>query len=80
MIIDFISLPRDRRAALIRDVIHHSKEKNSDLNAVVRREDEWVEHHIQEQLDKPLGGLPIIIKDNILLEGTINEACSKVLE
>lgn len=80
MIIDFISLPRDRREQLIRDTIHHSKQKNTDLNAVVRREDDRIENHIQEQLDKPLGWVPLIIKDNILLQWTINEACSRMLE
>ncbi len=80
MITDFISLSRDAREKLIRETITQSKTKNTDLNAVVRREDEWIENHIQEQLDKPLGWLPIIIKDNILLEGTINETCSKMLE
>lgn len=80
MIQDFISLSRDKREELIHTTITESKKKNPELNAVVRREDEWVDRHIQEQLDKPLGGLPIIIKDNILLKDTINEACSEMLK
>ncbi len=55
MIADFISLSREAREKLIRETITQSKTKNTDLNAVVRREDEWIENHIQEQLDKPLG-------------------------
>lgn len=54
MIQDFISLSRDKRHQLILDTIHHAKQKNTDLNAVVRRDDSWVEKHIEVQLDKPL--------------------------
>jgi Asp-tRNA(Asn)/Glu-tRNA(Gln) amidotransferase A subunit family amidase len=64
----FLAHDIDTRRILIHTMIADAKEKNSNLNAVIRREDTRVTDHIEDQLTKPLGGLPLVIKDNILLE------------
>ena len=77
---EFLSLDRDQRRDTIVTMIADAKKKNETLNAVLRREDQRVADHIETQLDKPLKGLPIVVKDNIMLKGTICTAASKMLE
>lgn len=53
---------------------------NPELNACVRFDDEYVNAHLEEFSSKPLAALPIMIKDNILVEGELVTCSSKMLE
>lgn len=50
------------------------------MNTCVRFNDEYVNKHAEEFFSRPLAGLPIVVKDNILVEGELVTACSKMLE
>ena len=57
-----------------------AKVLNPELNACVRFDDEYVNAHLEEFSSKPLAALPIMIKDNILVEGELVTCSSKMLE
>ena len=44
------------------------KEVKNGTNAIISTTEEYVEKHMKDASAKPLGGAPIIIKDNILVQ------------
>ncbi|MBQ7074424.1 hypothetical protein IJM86_05260 [bacterium] len=66
------------------EVINHYlqkiQEKNSDFFAFVRMHDKYLQEHTAQAKVLPLHGLPLAIKDNILLQGEISSCGSKMLE
>lgn len=66
---------------LIDAYIKNIEEKNPELNAVLEVFRDAKEKALQvEDFSKPLAGVPIILKDNILVEGKTCSASSKILE
>ena len=57
-----------------------AKMMNETLNAAVRFNDTYVIAHQEDFFKRPLAGLPIMVKDNILVEGEISTCSSKMLE
>lgn len=51
------------------DYQKRAKSLNPELNACVRFNDDYAMLHSEATEDKPLAGLPIMIKDNILIKG-----------
>jgi aspartyl-tRNA(Asn)/glutamyl-tRNA(Gln) amidotransferase subunit A len=61
--------------------IKNIEEKNSDINAVLEVfEDAKEKAKNIKDFDKPLSAVPIILKDNILIDGKTCSASSKILE
>lgn len=73
---------------IVNDCINHIKNKDKEINAIIRiYSDSFIKSQIenaQKMLDEgkstKLTGVPIIIKDNILVKGEIVSAGSKMLE
>jgi aspartyl-tRNA(Asn)/glutamyl-tRNA(Gln) amidotransferase subunit A len=72
---------------LVSECLDKIKERNEDLNAILSASETALEE--ARQIDErrargedvgPLGGIPIILKDNILVQGWGNMACSQTLE
>ena len=67
-----------------REVVEHYlqkiQEKDSDLWAFLRIHDKYLQEHLEQAQELPLHGLPIAVKDNILLQGEITSCASKMLE
>jgi aspartyl-tRNA(Asn)/glutamyl-tRNA(Gln) amidotransferase subunit A len=59
-------------------IVAQAKEKNLTNPAVLRRDDEYVLSCQEDQFLKPLHWLPMIIKDLILLEGTVSTFWSAI--
>ena len=57
-----------------------SKLLNESLNAVVRFNDSYVINNLEEFSTRSLAALPIMVKDNILVEGEVSTCSSKMLE
>ena len=53
---------------------------NESLNAVVRFNDSYVINNLEEFSTRSLAALPIMVKDNILVEGEVSTCSSKMLE
>jgi aspartyl-tRNA(Asn)/glutamyl-tRNA(Gln) amidotransferase subunit A len=53
---------------------------NESLNAVVRFNDSYVNNNLEEFSTRSLAALPIMVKDNILIEGEVSTCSSKMLE
>ena len=49
-------------------ILEQAKQINKANPAILRREDQHIEACQSNAFEKPLGGLPIVIKDNMLLE------------
>lgn len=62
------------------DYQKRAKTLNADLNACVRFSDEYVNEHAEDFANKALAGLPIMVKDNILIKGELATCSSKMLE
>ena len=66
------------------EVVNHYlqkiQEKNSDFFAFVRIHEKYLQEHRENAEKNPLHGLPLAIKDNILLQGEISSCGSKMLE
>jgi Asp-tRNA(Asn)/Glu-tRNA(Gln) amidotransferase A subunit family amidase len=62
------------------EIIAHAKSINTSNPAILRREDQHIQSCQDNAFTKPLAGLPIVIKDNILLENTVSSCGSKMLE
>jgi aspartyl-tRNA(Asn)/glutamyl-tRNA(Gln) amidotransferase subunit A len=66
--------------------VHTAKEKNPELNALLEifDADEKAIGDAQKRIDtqdtSPLCGIPVVLKDNILIEGCIASAASRILE
>lgn len=73
---DFLS--QDNTSQTIQDIITSAKEKNTRNPAVLTRDDDYVKSHQEQQFPKKFQWCPIIIKDNILLEGTISTFWSRM--
>lgn len=67
-IASYLAQAKANPKALFDATLAQSKKINETNPAVLRREDESVEHCQSDAFAKPLAGLPIVIKDNILLE------------
>ena len=65
-------LSQSNKAQTITEIITQAKEKNLDNPAILTRDDEYVKSHQEQQFSKKFQWCPVIIKDNILLEGTIS--------
>ena len=57
-----------------------AKLMNESLHAVVRFNDSYVIKHLDEYSERPLAWVPIMVKDNILVEGEEVTCSSKMLE
>ena len=57
-----------------------AKLMNESLNAVVRFNDTYVANNLEEFSTRKLAALPIMVKDNILVEGELATCSSKMLE
>jgi Asp-tRNA(Asn)/Glu-tRNA(Gln) amidotransferase A subunit family amidase len=53
---------------------------NESLNAVARFNDSYVINNLEEFSTRSLAALPIMVKDNILVEGEVSTCSSKMLE
>lgn len=62
----------------LEDILHQAKIGNKANPAVLTRDDEYIQDHQGTLLSKPMQGCPILLKDNILLEGTISTFGSKM--
>ena len=62
------------------DYQKRAKALNTEFNACVRFNDEYVNAHFEEFSTRALASLPIMVKDNILIEGQSVTCCSKMLE
>ena len=62
------------------DYQKRAKSLNGELNACVRFNDDYATFHSGAAEHKPLAGLPIMIKDNILIKGESATCSSKMLE
>ena len=66
------------------EVVNHYlqkiQEKNSDFFAFVRIHEKYLQEHRENAEKNYLHGLPLAIKDNILLQGEISSCGSKMLE
>lgn len=67
-------------SSLLEQDIEHSKTKNQENPAVLRREDSYRREKFDEQVKKEFSATPLLIKDNILLEWTISSFWSTIGE
>lgn len=65
-------LAQSNKSQTISEIIAQAKEKNEINPAVLTWHDEYIESRQDSLLSKPLQWCPILIKDNILLEGTVS--------
>ena len=65
---------------VVNQYLQKIQEKNSDFFAFVRIHEKYLQEHRENAEKNPLHGLPLAIKDNILLQGEISSCGSKMLE
>lgn len=64
----------------VSDCLRRAHDLNPNFNAVLRFQEGVAEQDFAELKSKPLAGLPMMIKDNILIEGQITSCASKMLK
>ena len=77
---DYIASATSDPKKVFEATLAQAKKINTSNPAILRREDAHIESCQEYAFSKPLAGLPIVIKDNILLEGTVSGSGSKIME
>lgn len=75
-ITDFLS--HTDKPYLLSELLTQAKKKNEHNPAVLRRDDDYIQSCQDLQFSKTVQGCPIVIKDNILLEGTVSTFGSQI--
>ena len=75
-ITDFLS--HTDKPYLLSELLTQAKKKNEHNPAVLRRDDDYIQSCQDQQFSKTVQGCPIVIKDNILLEGTVSTFGSQI--
>lgn len=65
---------------VIRTYLDKIHEINPNLNAVLRSNEAVLEQDFENLKNKPLAGVPLLIKDNILIKGQIASCGSRMLK
>jgi Asp-tRNA(Asn)/Glu-tRNA(Gln) amidotransferase A subunit family amidase len=77
---DYLNEAKANVKASFDAIVTQAKEINASNPAILRREDQHIESSQEAAFAKTLAGLPIVIKDNILLENTVSSCGSRMLE
>ena len=75
-ITDFLS--HTDKPYLLSELLTQAKKKNEHNPAVLRRDDDYIQSCQDLQFSKTVQGCPMVIKDNILLEGTVSTFGSQI--